>query len=297
MTDIARQTMALVKAALEEDIGRGDLTSLACLEPDPVQGGIFAKSEGVLSGLKPALLTFELVDSANSIEPCIKDGDKFSVGEQIIVIHGFNQTVLTAERTALNFMAHLSGIATFTARFVQAVAHTRCKIIDTRKTTPGWRLLEKQAVVHGGGENHRIGLYDMILIKDNHIAAAGSIAQAVQRAREFLQTPDFRLQFEAKAEEIEIEVEVESVAQIKEAIEARVHRLLLDNRSNEQLTELVAVARELNPAVKLEASGNMTLDRVAAVAEAGVDYISVGALTHSAVASDFSLRVKAVDQT
>jgi nicotinate-nucleotide pyrophosphorylase (carboxylating) len=281
----------LVKAALREDVGKGDLTSLACLEQNPIKAKIIAKSDGVLSGLQPALMVFAAVDSANTVRPLLKEGDRFRSGDTIIEIDGFNQTVLTAERTALNFLAHLSGVATLTARFVEQVKDTNCRILDTRKTTPGWRLLEKRAVVHGGGYNHRFGLYDMILIKDNHIAAAGSVKEAVRRAREFLHTPDFRLQFETKEEDVEIEVEVSSESQLVEAIEAGVIRLLLDNQSVDRLEKLVRRARELNPKVKLEASGNVTLDNVAAIAATGVDYISIGALTHSAPACDFSLNV------
>jgi nicotinate-nucleotide pyrophosphorylase (carboxylating) len=291
MEPLEKSIINLVKAALEEDIGKGDLTSLACLEPNPIKAQIVAKSAGVLSGIKPALLAFEMVDSANIVRPLLDEGDRFNPSDSIIEINGFNQTILTAERTALNFLAHLSGVATLTAQFVGKVKSTPCRILDTRKTTPGWRLLEKMAVVHGGGCNHRFGLYDMILIKDNHIAAAGSVKEAVKKTREYLTTPDFRLQFGLKAEEVEIEVEVTNEQQLTEAIEAGVNRLLLDNQSIESLKRLVTFARELNHDIKLEVSGNVTLDSVAAIAELGVDYISIGALTHSAPASDFSQQV------
>lgn len=290
MTSLKETTIALVKAALAEDIGKGDLTSLACLEPDPLKAKIVAKSAGVLSGLEPALITFEMVDSANRIYPQKKDGDTFAPGDTIIDIDGYNQTVLASERTALNFLAHLSGVATLTSKFVAAIAGTRCRVLDTRKTSPGWRLLEKQAVMHGGGVNHRFGLYDMILIKDNHIAASGSIISAVDRAREFMTTGDFRLQFDRNPEDILIQVEITDEAQLREAIEAGVDRILLDNQSIESLKKLVELSRKLNPAVLLEASGNISLDNAAAIAATGVDFISVGALTHSAPASDFSLR-------
>ncbi len=283
--------LALVKAAITEDVGPGDLTSLGCLEPNPLQADIVAKSDGVCSGLKPALLVFELIDSANRVEPLIKEGESFRSGDRIIHIDGYNQTVLASERVALNFLAHLSGIASLTRQFVERVKGTDCVILDTRKTTPGWRYLEKQAVIHGGGRNHRFGLYDMILIKDNHIASVGSITKAVTLAREFLDTPDFRLQFETKAEEIEVEVEVTTESQLIEAVEAGVTRILLDNQSPESLGTLVKKARELNPGIKLEASGGITLDNVAEIAASGVDYISIGSLTHSARAVDLSMRV------
>lgn len=284
---------AFVKLAVDEDIGPGDLTSMACLEPAPMTARIIAKSHGILSGTVPARLAFEIVDSANTVTFRRSDGERFEPGAVIAEIDGFNQTVLAAERVALNFLAHLSGVATLTARFVarleEAGLHERCRILDTRKTLPGWRLLEKHAVAHGGGANHRMGLYDMILIKENHIASAGSITAAVERARRFLDTPDFRLQFERTAEEVDLEVEVTNEAEVTEAIRAGVTRLLLDNQSPESLRALVETARRLNPEVRLEASGNVRLDNVVDIAATGVDDISIGALTHSAPASDFSL--------
>jgi nicotinate-nucleotide pyrophosphorylase (carboxylating) len=285
------QILALVKAALAEDIGPGDLTSLACLEPDPLKARIVAKCDGVVSGIRPLLATFEIVDSANVITPVKHDGDSFVRGDEIVRLDGFNQTLLASERVALNFLGRLSGIAGLTRRFVDSVAGTGCVILDTRKTTPGFRLLEKEAVRHGGGANHRIGLYDMVLIKDNHIASAGSIRKAVDLTRQFLRTSDFRLQFDARAEEIEIEVEISSPEQLSEAIDCGVSRLLLDNQSLDSLTALVQTARKLNPAVKLEASGNVSLESVAAIAATGVDFISIGALTHSAGVADFSMKV------
>lgn len=286
--------ITLVKAALAEDIGRGDMTSLSCLEPFSVKAEIIAKSEGILSGLRPALLVFLIVDSANIIMPLKKNGDSFKPGDIIAVIDGFNQTIFTSERVALNFMGHLSGVATLTNKFVKKVTeagYSGCKIIDTRKTLPGLRALQKQAVVAGGGANHRQGLYDMILIKDNHIAATGSISKAIELLNEYIETPEFRLQFALHKDEIEIEVEISNEKQLKEAIACDVKRLLLDNQSVEDLHKLVATARSLSDNVKLEASGNVSLENVADIAATGVDYISVGALTHSAPTSDFSLKV------
>ncbi|UCC45876.1 MAG: carboxylating nicotinate-nucleotide diphosphorylase [Candidatus Zixiibacteriota bacterium] len=289
--------LALVKMALEEDIGAGDLTTLACLEPDPITAKIFAKCDGILSGTKPALLAFEVVDSANDVKFLIDDGTPFKRGDTVAEIDGFNQTVLVSERVALNFLGHLSGIATLTRQYVDRMRSSgderaaRCQILDTRKTTPGWRLLEKAAVKHGGGVNHRLGLYDMVLIKENHIRTAGSIAEAVRRTREYLSTADFRLQFKTSADEISIEVEVIDESQLREAIAADVNHLLLDNQSEESLRKLSTVARELNPEIKLEASGNVTLDNIAAIASTGVDYVSIGALTHSAPVADFSMLI------
>lgn len=282
----------LVKTALAEDIGRGDLTSLGCLEPGPLGARIVAKSEGVLSGVNPALLVFETVDSANTIEFQKSEGEAFVYGDIIATIEGFNQTVLCSERVALNFLGKLSGIATLTRKFVQKIpAGNPCRILDTRKTTPGWRALEKLAVVHGGGMNHRFGLYDMALIKDNHIASAGSIRSAVEHLREYFTTRDFRLQFDTDSDKLLIEVEVVNEAQLAEAISAGVDRILLDNQSIESLASLVKISRKLNPVVQLEASGNVTLETVAAIAATGVDFISIGAITHSAPVSDFSLQV------
>lgn len=287
-----KTVIELVKTALTEDIGRGDMTSLGCLEPGPISGRIVAKSEGVVSGIIPAQLVFDMVDSANTVEFLKHDSDRFVYGDIIATIDGFNQTVLCSERVALNFLGRLSGIATLTRKFVDRIPDSSpCRILDTRKTTPGWRLLEKQAVVHGGGMNHRFGLFDMALIKDNHIASAGSITEAVAHLREYFTTRDFRLQFDTDWEKILIEVEIESQAQLAEAIAAGVNRVLLDNQSIESLASLVRIARQLNPVVQLEASGNVTLDTVSAIAATGVDFISVGAITHSAPVSDFSLQV------
>jgi nicotinate-nucleotide pyrophosphorylase (carboxylating) len=279
-----------VKQALAEDVGRGDLTSLACLEPNPLKAKLVAKQAGVLSGLLPALYVFEVVDSANRVTCHCHDGDRFDKGAVIFEVDGFNQTVLASERVAINFLAHLSGVATLTAKFVERTAGTNARILDTRKTTPGMRFLEKMAVRDGGGVNHRMGLYDMILIKDNHIASSGSIKGAVELAREYLKSRDFRVQFQSEAEKILIEVEVTSESQLREAIDTGVDRLLLDNQSVDLLRNLVQLARSLNPTVKLEASGNVSLETVAAIAATGVDFISVGAITHSAPVIDFSLQ-------
>ena len=292
MDSTHKTTTDLVKTVLSEDIGRGDLTSLGCLEPGPLRARIVAKSEGVLSGVTPAMLVFDTVDSANTIEFQKGEGESFAYGDIIATIEGFNQTVLCSERVALNFLGKLSGIATHTRKFVQKIpAGNPCRILDTRKTTPSWRALEKLAVVHGGGMNHRFGLYDMALIKDNHIASTGSITSAVEHLREYFTTRDFRLQFDTDPDRILVEVEIVNEAQLAEAISAGVDRILLDNQSIESLASLVKIARKLNPVVQLEASGNVTLETVAAIAATDVDFISIGAITHSAPVSDFSLQV------
>ncbi len=283
----------LVAAALKEDIGRGDVTSLACLGPDRIRARVVAKSSGVVSGLKPAALAFHLVDSANVFRPILADGDPFQPGDIIAEIEGLDQTILVAERVALNFLGRLSGVASLTRQFVSLVeaVSDRCRLLDTRKTTPGFRLLEKAAVVHGGGCNHRVGLYDMMLVKDNHIAAAGSISKAIERAREYLASSEFTLQFDVDPATIEIEVEVSTERELVEALGTGITRLLLDNQTPDGLRQLVGVARGKVRDALLEASGNVNLDTVAAIAQTGVDFISVGALTHSAPTSDFSLKV------
>jgi nicotinate-nucleotide pyrophosphorylase (carboxylating) len=234
---------------------------------------------------------FHLVDSANRVKLHRHEGDSFEPRDVIFEVEGFNQTILSSERVAINFLAHLSGIASLTNQFVKKISGTRCRILDTRKTTPGWRYLEKLAVRHGGGCNHRMGLYDMVLIKDNHIAAAGSITNAVNLMREYLLSREFRVQFQQEADKIQIEVEVQTETQLREAIATGVNRLLLDNQSIDSLSRLVQVARSVKPDLELEASGNVSLETVAGIAATGVDYISVGAITHSAPVSDFSLQV------
>lgn len=283
-----------VIAALQEDIGAGDITSLA-IAPDTLIGRaeIRAKSDGIICGLPLCELTFLKVDPELDFQPMLEDGHPFQAGQRVAAVAGRIQSILTAERTALNFLMHLSGIATLTHKMVEAAGKDRVKILDTRKTTPGLRFIEKYAVATGGGDNHRYGLYDMVLIKDNHIAAVGSIAEAVRRLREFLSSDKYMQIFHTEPSACEVEVEVESAEELKEALDAGIERILLDNRSPEHLREMVFIARNHPNAAKvtLEASGNVTLNSVAEVAATGVDYISVGALTHSAPASDFSLKL------
>ena len=224
------------------------------------------------------------LDPDAELEALRRDGDAVEPGDVVLRIRGEARAILTGERTALNFLQRLSGVATLTRRYVDAVAGTGARILDTRKTTPGWRRLEKAAVRAGGGDNHRAGLYDMVLIKENHIAAAGGITAAVQRVRE------------RNSEGLAVEVEVTSPPELEEAVRAGVDRVLLDNMGLDELRAAVALAERTaaaagRPRPELEASGNMTLERVRAVAETGVDFISVGALTHSATALDLSLLI------
>ncbi len=268
---------SLIEMALAEDIGPGDATSEAVLPDDLcLRGRIVVKARGVIAGLPIAGAVFARVDPSLRFVSLRSDGDRVAPGDVVAEVTGPARGMLSAERTALNFLQHLSGIATLTRAFVDAVAGTRAVILDTRKTHPGYRLLEKYAVRVGGGRNHRMGLYDMVLIKDNHIEAAGSITTAVRRAREA--HPD-----------LPIEVEVKDLDELREALEADVDRIMLDNFDLEAMREAVRLTAGRVP---LEASGGITLERVAAVAATGVDFISVGALTHSARALDLSMEVE-----
>lgn len=265
----------LVRAALLEDLGRGGDATAALMRPEEVLHARFvARARGVVAGLAPARLACRLVDAALSFRARVQDGDAVETGDVIATLDGAAASALTAERTALNFLTHLSGVATATRAYVEAVAGTGARIAATRKTLPGLRALQKAAVVAGGGLPHRYGLDDALLIKDNHIAACGSLREVLSRARAI--AGHMRV----------IEVEVDTLAQLDEALAHAPHAILLDNFSLQNLRD--AVARAKGHAV-LEASGGVTLATVRAIAETGVDVISVGALTHSAVALDIGL--------
>lgn len=295
MSSIDEIIVQQVELVLTEDVGPGDVTTLACIESAPIRAEIIAKSEGVLAGLAVAEVAFQKFDKNAKFDTPKKDGEKFSNREKITTIQGDSRAILTAERTALNFLGHLSGIATLTSKYVEKIKGTGARILDTRKTTPGLRYLEKYAVSCGGGRNHRFGLYDMALIKDNHIAASGSITGAVERMRAYLSSEEFKAQFAISADKMNIEVEVVDEKQLREAIDCGVKRLLLDNQSIGQLAGMVRLARSLADNLLLEASGNVNLENVRQIAEAGVDFISIGMLTHSAPASDFSLKITQKD--
>ncbi len=263
----------LIHVALKEDMPHGDLTtdSLA-LSPRIGEARLIAKQDMILSGTGPFEQTMLVLDPTARVEWHFKEGDWVLDRQILCHINGDLIQVLKAERVALNFVGHLSGIATFTRSFVKQVEHTKTRILDTRKTLPGYRDLEKRAVAHGGGHNHRKSLSDAILIKDNHIMVAGGLTNAVHRARNHSKE--------------KLEVECGTLAEVREAVALKVDRILLDNMTNDQLKEAVKIV----PAgIETEASGNMSLDRVRSVAEIGVDFISVGALTHSAPVADISL--------
>jgi len=272
---------ALVGRALQEDIGSGDVTTQATVGADACARAVITqKAPGAIFGLEAAELAFTLLDSDASAERLVQEGRWREEGGPVMSVRGRARALLTAERTALNFLAHLSGIATMSARARRAVEGTGATVLDTRKTTPGLRELEKAAVAAGGASNHRAGLYDAILIKENHIAAAGGIAAAVARARE-------------AAPELAgtLEVEVRDPQEIEEALAAGAPRLLLDNMDDAQLRAAVA---QVDGRARLEASGGVTLRTLRERAETGVEWVSMGALTHSAPALDLSLNLEAL---
>src|SRR5450432_3566602 len=274
---------AAVKAALAEDIGSGDVTTLATVPKTLVFKTVMrAREPLVVAGLDFAKAAFLQLSSSVKIEFLVHDGTHVGRGDNLLRISGPARAILSAERVALNFVQHLSGIATLTAKFVDAVKGTRAQILDTRKTTPGWRRFEKYAVACGGGKNHRIGLFDMVLIKDNHLAALqnenpNAVIVAIQRARK-------------KFPELQIEVEADTLEQVEQAADAGADIVLLDNMN---LIQLRLAVQKIKGRAKTEASGGVNLASVRAMAETGVDFISVGALTHSARAVDIALDFEA----
>ena len=268
----------IIELALEEDIGSGDITTLSTIpENTTAHGRFIAKQDTVICGIDVAEKVFHKIDQNVCFKAYFCDGDKVKIGDVIAEVDGNARSMLTAERCALNIMQRLSGVAQRTAECVEMVKGTKAKIADTRKTTPGMRALEKYAVRIGGGTNHRYNLADGVLIKDNHIAAAGSITAAVTNARKFI------------PHTLKIEVEVETFDQLNEALEAGADIIMLDNMTNEQMAECVKM---VSGRALLEASGNMDRRNLYEVAKTGVDIISIGALTHTIKAADISLKFK-----
>ena len=271
----------IIKATLEEDIRGGDITSLAVISKDVNASGKFLiKQNGIIAGLEVAERCFHLYDEKIRFIKNISDGDKVLSGEIAAQVYGSAISLLTVERTALNFLQRMSGIATTANIYQQKINHTKAKIIDTRKTVPGLRVIDKLAVTFGGCENHRMGLYDMFLIKDNHIAVAGSITSAVNAAVKFK---------EEKKLSAKIEVETKNLAEVEEALSTQADIIMLDNFSIDEMKKAVSI---INGKCRIEASGGITLDTIKEIAETGVDYISVGALTHSVKALDISLEIE-----
>ena len=270
---------AVIDIAFKEDIGDGDHTTLSCI-PHDLEGRarLLVKQDGILCGVELAKKIFAKFDPTLKMNQILHDGDAIKKGDIAFTVEGKTISILQTERLVLNFMQRLSGIATQTHEYVKLLEGTNTKILDTRKTTPGLRLLEKYAVKIGGGENHRIGLYDMILIKDNHIDYAGGVTQAITKTKEYLK---------AKGKDLKIEVEARTLAEIEEILNFDVERILIDNFTPEETKKAVAL---INGKCKTESSGGITKESIRAYAEAGVDYISVGALTHHISSLDLSLK-------
>ncbi len=277
-------TSALIDLALREDVGAdlqtGDVTSLYFVPEDSKTSAyVCAKEDGVLAGLEIALDVFRRVNPCLEIVALMKDGDLISKGDHVLNVNGSARSILTAERTALNFLQRLSGVATQTRAYASKVASSNAKVLDTRKTTPGWRALEKMAVVAGGGSNHRMGLYDRAMVKDNHLFAENNL-EALQSAIDRVRSD----------RGVEVELEADTLDQVEDFLSLRgVDYILLDNMTNEAMRAAVQLRDESNPQVALEASGGINLETIGEVATTGVDFISVGALTHSAIALDLSL--------
>lgn len=263
---------------LKEDLGRGDITTQAVVRGGQrARGRFLAKQDFILCGLEIAEAVFGSIDAQMQLESRVYDGEAIAAGTEFAILEGAADVLLSGERTALNLMQRLSGIATLTRKFVDAINGTSAKIVDTRKTTPGLRMLEKYAVTIGGGVNHRFGLDDGVLIKDNHIALAGGVRRAVELARR------------AVPHLMKIEVEVSNQAQLRDAMTARAEVIMLDNMKPDEVREAVQLIRQTAPNTIIEVSGGINLESVRAFAECGVDLISVGAITHSATAVDISL--------
>lgn len=268
----------IIKAAFKEDIGTGDITTnLTIAKNQKAKAYFLAKEKGIIAGLPVAKRVFKKLDKNIVWNNFVKEGERAKAGTTIAEAKGMLRALLTGERTALNFLQRMSGIATTTTTFVEIVKGTNAKILDTRKTAPGLRQLDKYSVKIGGGTNHRIGLYDMVLIKDNHIKAAGSITNAVAKIRTGLKG------------KIKIEVETANLDEVHEAINSRADIIMLDNMTIDMMKEAVKI---INGKIKTEASGNINLNNVRAIAETGVDFISVGALTHSVKALDINMKIE-----
>lgn len=271
----------LIDLGIEEDINTGDITTESIIpESMTATATMTAKQDGVISGLEIVKMVYDRFQDDVVFTPYFNNGDHVKKGDVILKIEATYPTLLRGERLSLNIFQRMCGIATETAKYVKELAGTHTQLLDTRKTVPGLRVLDKMAVKHGGGTNHRMGLYDMAMIKDNHIKMAGGIAKAVEQVRSRIPS------------DIKIEVEATNLDEVKQAIEAGADIIMLDNMSNSAMTEAVAVIRKADKGIKTEASGNMSIERLREVAETGVDYISVGALTHTVKGMDISMNIQ-----
>lgn len=275
-----KEILKLIKTSLKEDIGKGDITTHATIsKAKKAVGKLLVKDDGIIAGLEFAKAVFKALDPKIKFKIKIKDGSKVKKGDIVAEVSGKAVSLLSAERTALNFLQRMSGIATFANIFLEKIKHTKTKILDTRKTVPSLRLIDKMAVSIGGCENHRLGLYDMFLIKDNHIEVAGSITKAVS---------DCVMYNKKHNKKFKIEVEAKNLEEVKEALKTKADIIMLDNF---ELTQLRNAVKLINGKCKTEASGGVNLETIKEIAETGVDYISVGALTHSVKALDISFEV------
>ena len=271
----------LLDLGIEEDINTGDVTTDSIIpESTNAVATMTAKQEGIVSGIEIVKMVYDRFQSGVVFTPYFKDGDKVNKGDVILKIEASYPTLLKGERLSLNIFQRMSGIATETARYVKELEGTQTELLDTRKTAPGLRVLDKLAVKHGGGTNHRMGLYDMAMIKDNHIKMAGGIAKAVEQVRSRIPA------------DIKIEVETTNLSEVNQAIEAGADIIMLDNMTTEAMKEAVSVIKAADKGIKTEASGNMSIPRLIEVASTGVDYISVGALTHTVKAMDISMNIQ-----
>lgn len=271
----------LIDRTFEEDISSGDVTTNSIVDETSIAEATWiSKENGTVAGLEIAPIVFQKLDPQLEWNYLLKDGNEVEVGDEILKMNGSCRAILTAERIALNIVQRMSGIATMTSKYVKAIEDYSTTILDTRKTVPGLRILDKHAVAAGGGRNHRMGLFDLVMIKDNHIVAAGGISEAVQKVR-------------AKQLDLRVEVETTMLNQVKEALSAGADIIMLDNMSSEQMKEAVSL---INNSAETEASGNITLENVREVAQTGVDYISVGALTHSVKAFDISQKLENISK-
>lgn len=276
----SEQIKKIIKAALQEDIGAGDITSLATIKKNQKALGKFlVKDSGVIAGLSIAKQVMKSVDKKIKFKILIEDGSEVNPGDIVAEVSGNARSILTAERTALNFLQRMSGIATAASLYAKAVSHTKAKVIDTRKTAPGLRIIDKMAVKIGGCDNHRFGLYDMFLIKDNHIEISGSIKKAVESCRKYMQKKKIKCL---------IEVETKNLDEVQQAIDCKADIIMLDNFGIDEMKKAVEM---IGGKCKVEASGGINLSTIKSVAETGIDYISVGGLTHSVKALDISLEI------
>jgi nicotinate-nucleotide pyrophosphorylase (carboxylating) len=281
----ARALISIIDQALAEDLGRtGDITSRALFDAhETARAAIISKSAGILSGAQVIRPLFGRLNRSLSVKVLLKNGAPLAAGSRICELSGPVRAILAGERVALNFLQHLSGVATATNTLTRLISHTKAKLLDTRKTTPLLRALEKEAVVHGGGLNHRFGLFDMVLIKDTHVKAAGGVVPAVRNARAFVKK---------SGRTTKIEVETQSVGEFTDALSCRPYRIMLDNMSIADMAVCVRLVKKSGVHVELEASGNVTADTIVNIAETGVDFISVGSITHSAPALDIHLVIE-----